>query len=383
MDTREEKELRRAEASYKLEANVPGLWAEADLQVLPDSQPVRLEAEILQSAPLPISFRERSRVATWKADAGKIQNQSYEDGIASATWLPPARSGVINVQAEAWVALQSLRPSADSTPAIFYKRVDFRFLSPVSSTAMIGGFLDGYELGRYPDPHDPNLHLQFKIESEWHLLHPEKYRRPDFFYRIDRETKGLRISPHLTLDHFAIDFPWKSLGMPQFIALDMNLVEKLEDLIDLIKKDGRIRITGLTPIYGFRPPAFNLGTIEEDPDNTLKVPFSMHQFGKALDFIIDEDGDLILDDLNGDGIHDMRDAAEIMHYVNILDRQYRAGERWEKVGGAGLYAFHDFQGRVQTPYVHVDTRGFQRENQTLIRWPREWPDASPIDWGGM
>ena len=49
-------------------------------------------------------------------------------------------------------------------------------------------------------------------------------------------------------------------------------------------------ITHLKFIYGFRPPIFNIGTFQNDPE-TLKTIFSMHQYGKAVDIIIDEDND--------------------------------------------------------------------------------------------
>jgi hypothetical protein len=170
-----------------------------------------------------------------------------------------------------------------------------------------------------------------------------------------------------------MDFPWMSFGLPQYVALDINLIQKLEDLITIMREDGH-KVTRFVPIYGFRPPWFNLGTIESNPDTNLKVPFSMHQYGRAVDFIIDEDGDGVIDDLNGDGKHDIHDAAVIMYYVNLLDRKYREEKRMHLVGGAGLYPEHDFNERpAKTPYIHVDTRGFVREDNSLYRWPTNWP----------
>ena len=62
-----------------------------------------------------------------------------------------------------------------------------------------------------------------------------------------------------------------------------------------MQQDGKFKVTGLTPIYGFRSPRFNRQTIEGTPDKNLKVWWSMHQYGRAMDFIIDEDNDLVMD----------------------------------------------------------------------------------------
>ena len=117
----------------------------------------------------------------------------------------------------------------------------------------------------------------------------------------------------------------------------------------------------------------------------------MHQYGRAVDFIIDATGNGVMDDLNQDGVSDIYDAAVIMHYVNILDRDYRQSGFLEMVGGAGIYSGHDFVERLeyypQTPYIHVDTRGFLRPDGTLIRWDGDgtgqWPNGETIRWGDI
>ena len=377
-----ESDFRKAQRSHRLIVYRPLLSERTDLHLLTGTASIELDAELIQVEPLPNSLRETSRKVRWHARAGELSSYAG-DRRARAVWYPPLESQTVELEVEAWTRVEPREPSSGAQAQTIYHRRTFRFLPPLSSIVLSGGRIEGYEIGLYPDPADPTLQERFKIESRWHELHPERYRMPEGFYKVDAENRDLRISPHLSLGQFAIDYPWGSLGMPQYIALDMNLVNKLEDLIELMEIEGGYEITTLTPIYGFRPPSFNLGSIESNPDTNLKVPFSMHQYGRALDFIIDEDGDLVMDDLNGDGVHDMHDAAEIMHYVNILDRKYRAQERWGMVGGAGLYDRHDFGARPQTSYVHVDTRGFLRENGTLVRWPRQWPDGAEIKWGEM
>lgn len=375
-------DLKRAEQAYDIRGIDPAPVPGADVTLLSNQNAVQLSARLERTAPLPESLREVSRTLLWRSGSGDVRHVNSGPDGAEARWYPPIRSRLVDVQVEASITVEASGQRSGRRETIQFAR-RHQFVTPVSSLLLIGGRIDGYDMGHYPDPADPDIAKKYQLDSHWYEAHPDRYQIPNYFYKIDSAMKGLRISRHLTLGHFTIDFPWGSLGMPQYIALDHHLVQKLEDLIALIQQDGRFAVTGLTPIYGFRPPSYNLSTIEEFPDTNLKVPFSMHQFGRALDFIIDEDGDLQMDDLNGDGVVDMRDAAEIMHYVNILDRRYREEGRWEMVGGAGLYDHHDFRGRVQTPYIHVDTRGFQRENETLIRWPGKWPDGTPILFGEM
>jgi hypothetical protein len=205
------------------------------------------------------------------------------------------------------------------------------------------------------------------------------------FYKVEESTRNLRIAPHQTLGTHTLDYEWFSLGLPQYIALDLHLVAKIEELIDLMNADG-VSVTGIVPIYGFRPPVFNGQAIEYSTETNLKGRTSQHLYGRAIDFIIDEDGDGVMDDMNGDGFVDIHDAAVIMHYINILDRRYRSSGRMEMVGGAGMYERHDFKERAawfkkQTPYIHMDTRGFLRDNGWLVRWPYKWPDGEVILWG--
>lgn len=376
-----EEDQSRVEACYSLQGRVPGIWADADVYLIEDMRPVQLEAQLQTRAPLPSSVRETAVRLRWESSDGIVINSPDDGPLQRAVWYLPPTSSLATLTAHAEIELRRDEDGSSDPPMRVAKSVQFQFLTPVTYDEVIDGQIGGYNLGHYPDPYDTMLNQKYRLDSHWHELHPERYQPPAVLYRVESAMGPLRVSPHLTLGHFIIDYPWKSLGEIQYISIDPNLLEKIEDLITLIKADGRFPVTGITAIYGFRPPAFNLGTIEDHPDTTLKVPFSMHQYGRALDFIIDEDGDLVLDDLNGDGISDMRDAAEIMHYVNILDRQYRADGRWEKVGGAGLYSSHDFIGRVQSPYIHIDTRGFQRENETLIRWPLAWEDGTSIRWG--
>ena len=364
----------RLDGGYGLGIEVDLDHPPAELVVLPNREPLGITVTV-ERPPAPVEgFIEQRSSIKWNADAGRIQAAvplgSSADG--QAVFHPPQGSHCVTLEVRLEVSLRRVVDDGREQTAKVIREGMFQVLTPVGVGAYDAGMIDGFSIGEYLDPFDPQLDDRFRVEAEWPIKHPDRYQVPTYFYKASRAINPLRISPNVRLGLFVVDFPWMSLGETQYIALDLNLVRKLEDLIALMRAEGR-QITTFEPIYGFRPPSFNIGKILDEPETTLKKPFSMHQYGRAVDFIIDEDGDGRLDDLNGDGVVDVRDAAVIMEYVNRLDRQYRADGRMEMVGGAGLYESNDFLERVrhmgQTPYIHVDTRGFLRDNGDLIRWP--------------
>jgi hypothetical protein len=388
------------DAVYRLDLDVTTTHPQAQLIVLPDNKAATLTGALRRVTPLPEGFREVDVRWQWKPSAGEAIPFLHDPAAtaaartadpdladaARATFYPPAVSGRVTIEASAEVTLERSLPGGRAQTARTSQQARIQVLAPVASAAaLVNGMIDGYPVGQYLDPLAADVHQDYEVNVDWHRKYPERYGVPEFFYKVDAESKELLIAPNTPLGMFVIDFPWKSLGMPQYIALDMNLVNKLEALIVMMRADG-FKISRFVPVYGFRPPEFNLGTIKSQAATNLKEPFSMHQYGRALDLIVDENGDNQLDDLNGDGVVDVHDAAVIMHYVNELDRRYRAEGRMEMVGGAGLYTHNDFVERNeylknQTPYIHIDTRGFVRDNGTLVRWPDAWPDKKPILWG--
>ena len=223
-----------------------------------------------------------------------------------------------------------------------------------------GGAILGFDVGQYPDPAGPLAKPVVKA-------HPEKYQPPECFYRVDRDTAALKISPHFMLGQFDMDFDSLPGQFPQYIALDLKLVEKLERLLERMKHAG-YTITTFEILSGFRSPKFNEEYKRADPEFSLSEPYSQHLYGRAADFIVDEDHNGCMDDLNQDGKIDIEDARVILEFVDKIDRE--ALEGWNTLlGGAGVYSRHDIPDReVQTPYVHIDTRGFADKRRRPIRW---------------
>ncbi len=361
----------------EVEIRVPAVNPGAPLLLLENNiESVELVARTRLAVETRLGIRTRKEELQWSASAGKLSVGSKD---TKSVWWPPAIGTLTTIRIEYRGWFERFPETLLWGPVVVEKSCEVSVLPATPLHLLRDGVIDGFTIGEYLDPRSTVTLQRYGDEAVWIRLYPEAYLPPDGFYKVTAENKDLPISKHFTLGIFAMDYPWYSLGFPQYIALDYGLVEKLEALIALMEADG-YPASDFAFIYGFRSPAFNLGTMEEDHEYTLKVPFSLHQYGKAVDLVIDHNHDLVMDDLNGDGRVDIHDAAVIMHYVNILDRQYREKGSW-LVGGAGLYERHDFRGRVQSPYIHIDMRGFTNERGELIRWPGFWPDGTRIRFG--
>ena len=351
-----------------------------ELIVLPTSNFISIECRIDDRLPKLYEVTlEKSRLY-WECDHGTIFDNGGKRQRLENLWTPPPTSEVSTIKVTYEAEYKT--KSGQALPPL-RKSGTLQILSPSAPEQFKDGRIDGYEIGNYPDPNDPTIFQRFEVEeSNYPRTYPDKYLPVQCFYKITPENVEKSVSKNLTLRFFTMDFPWKSFGYPQYIALDTNVIRKLEDFHKLLNESG-IRVTTFKPIYGFRPPLFNLGTIETRKDTNLKVPFSMHQYGKAVDMIVDEDGDNVIDDINGDGVIDVFDPAELAKYANVLDRQYR--ERHDPaLGGAGIYTHHDFVERpIQTPYLHIDTRNYLTSGGGLVRWPAAWPDGTIIQWGKL
>jgi hypothetical protein len=73
----------------------------------------------------------------------------------------------------------------------------------------------------------------------------EAYQRPTHFYRVDEDNEGLKISPHFRIGDFDLHFEYTDLTntirlhrFPQFIALNSNLVVKLEEILAGLREKG-------------------------------------------------------------------------------------------------------------------------------------------------
>jgi uncharacterized protein YcbK (DUF882 family) len=96
---------------------------------------------------------------------------------------------------------------------------------------------------------------------------------------------------------------------------------------------------------GYRTPAYNKAI--------GNGTYSRHVWGGAADIFVDDNGDGVMDDLNGDGRVSRADSEWLARFVDSLERKGRFGN--ELVGGIGTYGSTASHG----PFVHVDARGYQ------------------------
>ncbi len=175
----------------------------------------------------------------------------------------------------------------------------------------------------------------------------DAYANPDGFIRVTPDNEDTPVSEHYRLrDFLTHDQPniW-----PKYLVLREALVDKLELIIDDLAAHGHPNAR-LVIMSGFRTPAYNaLGVGRRGG----RARDSRHQFGDAADVYVDDDGDGVMDDLNGDGRVDSRDARTLLESVDRVEAAHP-----ELVGGAGVYRGT----RAHGPFLHVDVRG------EAVRW---------------
>lgn len=191
------------------------------------------------------------------------------------------------------------------------------------------GRLNGYHIGNYPTELSPRSDV---------------YAPPEAFIEVTPENQDLQISEHFRLRHFLTKDQFDV--WPKYLALNLRLVDKLELVIQELNAMG-VRALAIHVMSGFRTPQYN------GPGGDGRATLSRHMYGDAADVWVDGDHDGYIDDLNGDGRNDIRDAEVLLRAVERVEQKYP-----ELTGGAGLYQANHTHG----PYVHVDVRG------TRARW---------------
>lgn len=187
-----------------------------------------------------------------------------------------------------------------------------------------GEVLNGYRIGRY--------HLQ-----------PPRYAAPAGFIEVTPANQDVLVSPHFRLKQFLCKQPG---GSTKYVVLNPRLLDALEYSLEKVNAAG-YRATSFSVMSGYRTPAYNR--------SIGNSPYSMHQWGAAADIFIDENGDGVLDDLNGDRRSDNRDG-EVLHRLIAGAADQLEGRGL--IGGLGKYPTNANHG----PFVHVDVR------DRRVRW---------------
>jgi uncharacterized protein YcbK (DUF882 family) len=209
---------------------------------------------------------------------------------------------------------------------------DFTVITLVPTTARRNGRIGLYYIGSWPGE-----------RGRGSAPTRGNYAPPRGFIEVTLANRDTRVSEHFRLRDFLTkgqDNVW-----PKYLVLETRLVDKLELVMGELQRRG-VRTRGVRVMSGFRTPQYNAGG-----GNTKgRAAMSRHMYGDAADVFIDNDGNGMMDDLDGDGRVTTADARILLNAVEAVERRYPA-----LVGGAGLYSYGPGHG----PFIHIDTRGYR------------------------
>jgi uncharacterized protein YcbK (DUF882 family) len=206
---------------------------------------------------------------------------------------------------------------------------DLRVLTLTPLSARRNGRIGLYYIGAWP--------------TEGKRGAPERYAPPRGLIEVTRETQDTPVSEHLRIRDFLTHD--QANVWPKYVVIDPRNVDKLELVLEALARRG-IRARRLHVMSGFRTPQYN----RRGGDSTGRAGLSRHMYGDAADVWVDDDGDGQMDDLDGDGRHDLDDARVVCEAVDRVEREHP-----ELVGGCGYYPGNGAHG----PFTHIDTRGYR------------------------
>jgi hypothetical protein len=308
---------------------------------LPASTPTGIQAYV-ETHP---NLEDRIEIE-WKSQGGGTVSSP---GEGRYEFNPPETGGDVRLAFRAKLKLTS----AGSPPATLEGQTDLQMICPIAWAKLPQATQD--LIGEYHVPGPKSTLAPYR----------NFYKRPTHFYRVTAENENLKVSPHFKLGDFDLHFDYTTPSspainqFPQYIALNPNLVLKLEEILSGLQEHG-IQIDYLGILAGFRSPAYNAWKKKQGGvGGKYTKGFSTHMYGCAADFFVDRDGDGVMDDLNGDGKIDQDDAAWVRdQVVDAIDCQTQE-KNPGVVGACGIYPGHDVPDRdPQTPNLHVDVRGF-------------------------
>jgi hypothetical protein len=196
----------------------------------------------------------------------------------------------------------------------------------------LGGRIGNYRIGYWP--------------GEKSTSFSSAYGNPSGFVEVTRENADTQLSEHFRLRDFLTHD--QQAVWPKYLVLREELVDKLELVIAQLQVAGH-PVRHVSVMSGFRTPQYNANGGE----TAGRASVSRHMYGDAADVFVDDDRDGRMDDLNGDGRVDHRDAQIVLDAVERVERAHP-----DLVGGVGVYKATSSHG----PFAHVDVRG------TRARW---------------
>lgn len=294
---------------------------------LPDTDPALLVAPGSEQI---IKLRGRDRDRDLEITGCEKKGDDCHFSGAVLGFRAPQKPGSYQFDFTAALVRDGDRPPVGPPVPAAERRITLHLLVGHPNTELVNGVIDGFELGIYP--------VNEKL--------PWNTQVPAFFWRLDYSLLGLPISERFKLGDLGYD---GRAALPQYFTLDYALVKKLEVLADELEARGlpsRYHFIG----GGFISPRSNGVRTSR---NSAAASQSRHMWGEAVDFIIDGDRNEILDDMNRDGVIDVRDAFFLRDLVTELEEKGKV-----KPGGFGVYS----PPRNEALMMHVDVRGY------VTRW---------------
>jgi uncharacterized protein YcbK (DUF882 family) len=234
----------------------------------------------------------------------------------ASNFVAPAKPGIYRLAVQIDQAIRQLQ--------------DFNVITLVPFSVKQNGRIGLYYLGTWP------------FERGGKPKTPA-YADPQGFIEVTPQNEDTAVSEHFRLrDFLTKDQPnvW-----PKYLLLNPKLLDKLELTIQELEATGH-DVRHVQIMSGFRTPNYNV----HGGNTEGRANLSRHMYGDASDIFIDNDGNGVMDDLNGDGRVDIHDAEVVQQAVERVEREHP-----ELVGGVGVYSACCGHG----PFTHIDVRGYR------------------------
>ncbi|HEY6844411.1 MAG TPA: hypothetical protein VI391_09600 [Thermoanaerobaculia bacterium] len=230
--------------------------------------------------------------------------------------VAPKNPGIYNLSSQLGQAIQSMS--------------NFSLITLVPFSAKQNGHIGLYYIGSWPFEHGGKPKTP-------------AYANPTGFIQVTPQNEDTQVSEHFKLRDFVTK--GQENVWPKYMLLNPKLLDKLELTIQELEKMGH-PVKHVTIMSGFRTPNYNYtgGNTEG------RANLSRHMYGDASDIFIDNDGNGVMDDLNGDHRVDIHDAEVVLQAVERVERAHP-----ELVGGVGVYSACCGHG----PFTHIDVRGYR------------------------
>jgi uncharacterized protein YcbK (DUF882 family) len=284
------------------------------------------------------ALRQLLESRLYRGESGAVNVLVQEEGEELP--IPRALDGEVGVEYEVADAPGAPAAEAPGGPGIWNVIVgmkglrrpvpDLLVVRPVPIAERRGGRIGQYLVGEWP------------FERGGQPKTPA-YAPPKGLIMVTQENQNLQVSRHFRLRDFLTkgqEGVW-----PKYVLMSPRLLDKLELTIQELELMGH-PVENVGIISGFRHPHYNA----RGGSTAGRGALSRHMYGDAMDFYIDNDRDGRMDDLNGDGRIDVRDARIIAEAAERVERKYP-----QLIGGIGVYR----PTGAHSGFVHVDTRGYR------------------------